>query len=62
MIHRRTVLRASAAVSIAPFALTPPAHAQATGNAFIISGFPAGGMGDFVARPLAERQIGRAHV
>lgn len=59
MIHRRTVLRASAAVSIAPFALTPPAHAQATGNAFIISGFPAGGMGDFVARPLAERLRGK---
>jgi tripartite-type tricarboxylate transporter receptor subunit TctC len=40
------------------------AAAQATGaplngNAFIYSGFPAGGMGDQVARPLAERLRGK---
>lgn len=29
------------------------------GNAFIISGFPAGGMGDYVARPLAEKLRGK---
>lgn len=35
------------------------AKAQAPGNAFIVSGFPSGGMGDFVARPLAERLRGK---
>lgn len=37
------------------------AHAQTTlpGNATIISGFPAGGMGDVVSRPMAERLRGR---
>lgn len=29
------------------------------GTAFIVSGFPAGGMGDFVARPLAEKMRGK---
>ena len=61
MIQRRVLLRASAA-SVAPLAFAPfapLAHAQGTGNAFIISGFPAGGMGDFVARPLAERLRGK---
>ena len=37
----------------------PSASAQLAGNAFIISGFPAGGMGDLVSRPLAERMRGR---
>lgn len=59
MIQRRVLLRASAAASVAPFAFTPLAQAQGTGNAFIISGFPAGGMGDFVARPMAERLRGK---
>lgn len=36
-----------------------PACAQATGTATIISGFPAGGMGDAVSRPMAERLRGR---
>ncbi len=35
------------------------AQTPAAGNAFIVSGFPAGGMGDFVARPMAERLRGR---
>lgn len=36
------------------------ARAQALpGNAFIISGFPPGGMGDYVARPLAEKLRGK---
>jgi tripartite-type tricarboxylate transporter receptor subunit TctC len=35
------------------------APAPLSGNAFIVSGFPAGGMGDYVARPLAERLRGR---
>jgi tripartite-type tricarboxylate transporter receptor subunit TctC len=44
---------------MAALALGGRASAQGTGNAFIISGFPAGGMGDFVARPLAERLRGK---
>ena len=35
------------------------AHAQLQGNAFFISGFPAGGMGDYVARPLSEKLRGK---
>jgi tripartite-type tricarboxylate transporter receptor subunit TctC len=39
---------------------TGAARAQVLpGNAFIVSGFPAGGMGDHVARPLAERLRGK---
>jgi tripartite-type tricarboxylate transporter receptor subunit TctC len=34
-------------------------QAQATGNAFVISGFPIGGMGDYVTRPLAEKLRGK---
>ena len=55
MINRRTLLHASAA---APFLTTLLARAQGT-TASIISGFPAGGMGDYVARPLAERLRGK---
>jgi tripartite-type tricarboxylate transporter receptor subunit TctC len=36
-----------------------PAAAQIAGNAFIVSGFPAGGMGDLVSRPLSEKLRGR---
>lgn len=35
------------------------AQAQLQGDAFIVSGFPAGGMGDHVARPLAEKLRGK---
>ena len=56
MIQRRSLLQALAA---APFAASPLAFGQGAGNASIISGFPAGGMGDFVARPLAERLRGK---
>ncbi len=57
MIPRRHLLRAACA---APFASAlPSVFAQSTGTASIISGFPAGGMGDFVARPLAERLRGK---
>ena len=58
MINRRSLLQASASVLALP-AVHPTAWAQAGGNAFIISGFPAGGMGDFVARPLAEKLRGK---
>ena len=59
MINRRSVLLRSAASALAPFAFSPAAMAQASGNASIISGFPAGGMGDYVARPLTERLRGK---
>ena len=57
MLNRRLLLLRAAAAGAAPatlpsFAQTP---APPTGTASIISGFPAGGMGDYVARPLAER-------
>ena len=59
MINRRSMLLGSAASALASFVLSSAALAQATGNAFIISGFPAGGMGDFVARPMAEKLRGK---
>ncbi len=58
-LTRRTLLQRSALGALAASAFSAPAHAQSTGNAFIISGFPAGGMGDFVARPLAEKLRGK---
>ncbi len=68
MTDRRSLLLASASGLLAT--LTPPfARAQqpaaslatppVAGTASIISGFPAGGMGDYVARPLAEKMRGR---
>ena len=60
MIQRRHLLQALAAAPFAaPFATAPHAFAQGVGTASIISGFPAGGMGDYVARPLAERLRGK---
>ena len=58
MINRRSLLQASAAMLALP-AVHRSTWAQASGNAFIISGFPAGGMGDSVARPLSERLRGK---
>ena len=58
MIQRRTLLKAGTSMLAFP-AVQRAAWAQASGNAFIISGFPAGGMGDFVARPLAEKLRGK---
>ena len=55
-IDRRGFIAAAATLA----ALGPrAAGAQAGGNAFVISGFPAGGMGDMVARPLAEKLRGK---
>lgn len=57
MLNRRSLLLCAAA-GAAPL----PALAQTQplpGTASIVSGFPAGGMGDYVARPLAERLRGR---
>ena len=59
MLNRRALLKAGAATGAAPFLLPARAQAPAAGTAFVVSGFPAGGMGDNVARPLAEKMRGR---
>ncbi|MDM0026285.1 Bug family tripartite tricarboxylate transporter substrate binding protein [Variovorax saccharolyticus] len=60
MWNRRELLQGGAALSaLASLGLGRTAWAQLNGNAAIISGFPAGGMGDNVARPVAERLRGR---
>jgi len=55
MIRRRHVLVATSAAAWAPSLV----RAQSPGNAFVVSGFPPGGMGDMVARPLTEKLRGR---
>lgn len=54
MIDRRSILLACTA------SLFPPARAQTAGTASVVSGFPAGGMGDHIARPLAGEVVIRA--
>lgn len=51
------LLQASGA--LAALAPMSRAWAQLNGNASIVSGFPAGGMGDYVARPMAEKLRGK---
>ena len=55
MIHRRNLLLAATSLAAGPRL----AQAQTAGNAFVVSGFPPGGMGDMVARPLTEKLRGR---
>ena len=60
MWNRREMLQRGAALSaLASLGIGGLARAQLNGNAAIVSGFPAGGMGDNVARPIAERLRGR---
>lgn len=60
MLNRRQVMAGGAALSgIGSLGFPDLARAQAAGNAFVISGFPVGGMGDYVARPLAEKLRGK---
>ncbi len=58
MNMRRDVLRGASALVAGSLSKTANAQPGA-GTAFIVSGFPAGGMGDFVARPLAEKMRGK---
>ena len=59
MWNRREVLLRSVGLSaLATLGLPRLALAQLNGNAAIVSGFPAGGMGDNVARPVAEKLRG----
>lgn len=59
MMTRRQMIAAAAAASAAwPFGRVDRAAAQLAGNAFIVSGFPAGGMGDLLSRPLSEKLRG----
>jgi tripartite-type tricarboxylate transporter receptor subunit TctC len=59
MMNRRQMMAAAAAASAAwPFAQMERAAAQLAGNAFIVSGFPAGGMGNLLSRPLSEKLRG----
>jgi len=59
MWNRREVLQRSAGLSaLAALGLPRLAQAQLNGTASIVSGFPAGGMGDNVARPVAEKLRG----
>jgi tripartite-type tricarboxylate transporter receptor subunit TctC len=54
-MQRRQFLAAGAALAAAPGAFAQ----MLAGNAFIVSGFPPGGMGDYVSRPLAEKLRGK---
>jgi tripartite-type tricarboxylate transporter receptor subunit TctC len=54
-MERRDLLIAAALAGLG----AGSARAQLNGNAFFVSGFPAGGMGDYVARPLTEKLRGR---
>ncbi len=62
MLNRRNLIMGASALSglaVAGRAGAQGAGATGSGNAFIVSGFPAGGMGDYVARPLSERLRGK---
>ena len=56
---RRLITAVAIAGVIGSVVCLDRAASQISGNAFIISGFPAGGMGDLVSRPLAEKLRGR---
>ena len=58
MLHRRTLLTQAAALA-ATSGLALPGRAQPAGTSVIWSGFPAGGLGDQVTRPLLDRLRGK---
>jgi len=57
MVQRRTILKTAGGAALGA-ALNHSARAQSANTAWIISGFPVGGMGDQVARPMAEKLHG----
>lgn len=59
MDRRHFLALMQAGGALAALAPMSRALAQLNGNASIISGFPAGGMGDQVSRPLAEKLRGK---
>ena len=59
MSTRRQLLTQSGAIAALGAVNPSQLFAQPSSNAFIVSGFPAGGMGDSVSRPLAERLRGK---
>lgn len=61
-MHRRFVLKGTGALALAgalPGALCTAGAQVVDKTASIISGFPVGGIGDYVARPMAEKLRGR---
>ena len=58
MLQRRTLLTRTAALAAGP-GLALPALAQPAGTTVIWSGFPSGGLGDQVTRPLIDRLRGK---
>ncbi len=58
MLHRRTLLTQAAALATAA-GWSAPGAAQPAGTTVIWSGFPPGGLGDQVTRPLIDRLRGK---
>src|SRR5215203_5568710 len=59
MIDRRRFITISSASAAAALVPASSVNAQIAGNAFVVSGFPPGGIGDLIARPMAEKMRGR---
>lgn len=59
MTNRRQFMAAGLAAGAWSWMRPEPAAAQLAGNAFIVSGFPPGGIGDLISRPLAEKLRGQ---
>ncbi len=59
MLNRREIVATGLSAIVGGAAFAPyGAAAQISGTAFIISGFPAGGIGDLISRPMAEKMRG----
>ena len=59
MIDRRRFITISSASAAAALVPASSVNAQIAGNAFVVSGFPPGGIGDLIARPMADKMRGR---
>ena len=59
MLNRREIVATGLSAIVGGAAFAPGrATAQISGTAFIVSGFPAGGIGDLISRPMAEKMRG----